>query len=151
MGQISRAIGTLLTIGVSAGAMVFAAGCGDAMPPAQSNANTIHSDVTNVRPIEPAAPAAYQPPVYENTGAIPTAPQAVTSEASATNVTPMMSTTPAFSSTTGEKSHTVRKGETLFSIAKATYGSGKDWKKIEAANPGVTPSKLKVGQVLAMP
>lgn len=62
----------------------------------------------------------------------------------------MMSTTPMLQNTS-EKSHTVRHGETLFSIAKASYGTGKAWKKIVAANPGISPSKLKVGQVLAMP
>jgi 5'-nucleotidase len=150
MGQMSKAIGTLLTIGVSAGVMVFSAGCGDTTTPTQSNASAIHSDVTDVHPIEPATPAAYQPPVIDNSGLIPTAPQAVTSEASTVSTTPMMSTTPAIP-LIGDKTHTVRKGETLFSIAKATYGTGKDWKKIVAANPGLSPSKLKVGQVLAMP
>jgi len=150
MGHSSRAIGVLLTIGISAGAMVFAGGCADTPPPAQSNASGIHSDVTDVRPIEPATPAAYQPPVIDNSGLIPTAPQAVTTDYTAPSATPMLSTTPA-ASTIGEKTHTVRHGETLFSIAKANYGSGKAWKKIVAANPGITPSKLKVGQVLAMP
>ena len=65
-------------------------------------------------------------------------------------ITPMVSTTPSVK-TIGEKTHTVRHGETLFSIAKATYGDGKKWKEIVAANPGVSPSKLKVGQVLVMP
>jgi nucleoid-associated protein YgaU len=150
MGQMSKAIKMVSTIGMTAAAMVFASGCADTPAPTQSNANAVRGDVTDIRPIEPATPAAYQPPVIDNSGLIPTAPQAVTTEASATSATPMMSTTPA-SATLGEKTHTVRHGETLFSIAKANYGSGKAWKKIVAANPGVSPSKLKVGQVLAMP
>jgi nucleoid-associated protein YgaU len=149
MGQMKKAIGLLLTIGVSAGSMVFAAGCSDSPAPTQSNAGAIRSDVTDIRPIEPAAPAAYQSPAIDNTGLIPTAPQAVTSDVSTTS-TPMMSTTPD-TQLAGDKTHTVRRGETLFSIAKSTYGSGRAWKKIVAANPGVSPSKLKVGQVLAMP
>jgi nucleoid-associated protein YgaU len=153
MGQMKKAIGMLLTIGVSTGAMVFAVGCTDTAAPTQSNASSVHGDVTDIRPIEPAAPASYQAPAIDNTGLIPTAPQAVTADVS-TMATPMMSTTPDLSSSSssiGEKTHTVRRGETLFSIAKSTYGTGRDWKKIIAVNPGLSPSHLKVGQVLQLP
>ena len=54
-------------------------------------------------------------------------------------------------STASSKSYTVRKGDTLFSIAKTQLGSGKDWQKIAAANPGLTPQKLRAGQQIAMP
>jgi 5'-nucleotidase len=148
MVRINRTIGILMTVGVAAGAMVFAGGCADT--PAQP-ASSVRNDVTDVRPIEPAITAAYQPPMIDNSGLVPTAQQPVTTETpSYSAVPPMMSSTPA-ASAIGEKKHTVRRGETLFSIAKTSYGSGKDWKKIAAANPGVSPSKLKVGQVLAMP
>ena len=49
------------------------------------------------------------------------------------------------------KTYTVKKGDTLFSIAKTQLGSGRDWQKITAANPGLTPQKLKAGQQIAMP
>lgn len=49
------------------------------------------------------------------------------------------------------KTYTIKKGDTLFSIAKANYGSGKDWQKIVAANPGLEPSKLRVGQQIVIP
>jgi nucleoid-associated protein YgaU len=49
------------------------------------------------------------------------------------------------------KTYTVRKGDTLFSIAKSQLGSGREWQKIAAANPGLTPQKLKAGQQIAMP
>ena len=153
MGQMGKAVGILLTIGFSAGAMVFAGGCSEDAKPTQSNAAALHSDVTDVRPIEPAAPAAYQPPLYDNSAVVPTAPQPVTVEPVSMSTTPAMSVTPSvIGSTGGDKStHTVRHGETLFSIAKVSYGDGKQWKKIVAANPGVSPSKLKVGQVLVIP
>lgn len=148
MARMNRAIGILMTIGVAAGAMVFAGGCADT--PTQP-ASGVRGDVTDVRPIEPAVTAAYQPPMIDNSGVIPTTAQPVTTETASPNAAPpMMSTTPNLS-TIGEKKHTVRRGETLFSIAKASYGSGKEWKKIAAANPGLSPSKLKVGQVIAMP
>ncbi len=44
--------------------------------------------------------------------------------------------------------HTVMKGETLAVIAKK-YGMG--WKAVAAANPGVDPAKLKIGQKLIIP
>ncbi len=150
MGKISKTIQILVTAGIWAGAVVLVTGCDETTPkPSQTNTG-IRGDVTDVRPMEPATPAAYAPPVYDTTAVIPTAPQAVTADTvAATSVTPMMSTTP--SSSDSGKTHTVRHGETLFSIAKASYGDGKAWKKIVSANPGVSPSKLKVGQVLAMP
>jgi 5'-nucleotidase len=152
MGQVNKAIQVLMTIGLSAGSALLAVGCTETATPSQANAS--HGEVTDVRPIPTAMAAAYQPPVYDNSASIPSAPQQVTPDpvavAPVSRITPMVSTTPSVK-TIGEKTHTVRHGETLFSIAKATYGDGKKWKEIVAANPGVSPSKLKVGQVLVMP
>jgi 5'-nucleotidase len=151
MGQISKTIQMLVTAGISTSAMMLATGCMDAAAPTQ--ANGVHGDVTDVRPM---ATAAYQPPAYDTTGLVPVAPQPVTPPpmiATAPDTaaySPMISSTPV-EKTVGGKSHKVQKGETLYSIAKATYGDGKMWKKIVAANPGVSASKLKVGQVLTMP
>jgi 5'-nucleotidase len=47
--------------------------------------------------------------------------------------------------------YTVRKGDTLFKIAKDHYGDGKQWSRIVAANPGLTPASLKAGQKLHLP
>jgi len=152
MGQRNKAIQVLMTIGLSAGSMLLGVGCTESAAPNQANAS--HGDVTDVRPIPTAMAAAYQPPMYDGSAAIPTAPQAVTPDAVAVSpvspITPVVSTTPSVK-TIGEKKHTVRRGETLFSIAKASLGDGKKWKEIVAANPGVSPSKLKVGQVLLIP
>ena len=49
------------------------------------------------------------------------------------------------------QSYTVRKGDTLFGIARAQYGDGKQWQRIAAANPGVSPSKLWAGQTIVLP
>lgn len=61
--------------------------------------------------------------------------------------------TPSLAPTTtaGGSSYTVKKGDTLFRIAREHYGDGKKWQQIAAANPGVTPTSLKVGQTLVMP
>lgn len=48
-------------------------------------------------------------------------------------------------------SYTVQKGDTLFGIAKTHYGDGNKWKRIASANPGLTPSSLRVGQKIVVP
>ena len=63
-------------------------------------------------------------------------------------VTPTLTTAPA---QPDAASYTVKQGDTLFHIAREQYGDGKKWKQIAAANPGVTPATLKVGQKLLMP
>jgi nucleoid-associated protein YgaU len=49
--------------------------------------------------------------------------------------------------------HTVVKGETLWSIAKEVYGNPAKWKLIYEANKNVlkSPDSLKLGQVLVIP
>ncbi len=50
-------------------------------------------------------------------------------------------------------SHKVTRGDTLTSIAKKYYGSGKDWKRIYEANRGKLPhpDRIKIGMILAIP
>ncbi len=49
--------------------------------------------------------------------------------------------------------HTVVKGETLWSIAKEVYGNPAKWKLIYEANKNIlkSPDSLKLGQVLVIP
>jgi nucleoid-associated protein YgaU len=49
------------------------------------------------------------------------------------------------------RTHRVLSGESPYSISQAVYGSGKYYKKILAANPGIDPRHLKVGQILVIP
>ena len=46
--------------------------------------------------------------------------------------------------------HTVTKGETLWSIAESSYGSGYNWTDIKAAN-NLTSETIEVGQKLTIP
>lgn len=48
-------------------------------------------------------------------------------------------------------SYTVQRGDTLWSIAKQHYNTGQRWKDIVAANPGLDPAKLKIGQQIMIP
>jgi nucleoid-associated protein YgaU len=47
--------------------------------------------------------------------------------------------------------YVVKAGDTLYRIAVKHYGDGKQWKKIVAANPGISPTHLRVGQSLILP
>ncbi|HZL37753.1 MAG TPA: LysM domain-containing protein [Tepidisphaeraceae bacterium] len=45
----------------------------------------------------------------------------------------------------------VKRGDTLFRIAKARYGDGKQWTRIASANPGLSARTLKAGQSITLP
>ena len=49
------------------------------------------------------------------------------------------------------RTYTVRKGDTLWSIAKRTYGNGQRWVDIAQANQSVDPKKLAIGQQITLP
>lgn len=64
---------------------------------------------------------------------------------------PVVYDTPQTSGAMGGGAYTVKKGDTLYSIARSRYGDGKQWTKITAANPGLQPQSLKVGQTITIP
>jgi 5'-nucleotidase len=47
--------------------------------------------------------------------------------------------------------YTIKHGDTLWKIAASHYGDGKKWKQIADANPGISPSALRVGQTITLP
>ena len=47
--------------------------------------------------------------------------------------------------------YTVKKGESLWSIAQSKYGNGNQWQKLCSANPGLTETNLKAGQTISIP
>lgn len=47
--------------------------------------------------------------------------------------------------------YSVVRGDTLLSLARRFYGNPSAWREIAAANPGVDPNRLLVGQTLVLP
>ena len=64
---------------------------------------------------------------------------------------PAVTETPAAPAAAAGGQYTVKKGDTLFGIARAHYGTGRDWQRIASANPGLTPQTLKAGQTIVVP
>jgi 5'-nucleotidase len=129
---------------LSLGIVAAAVGCqsnNETAPQSTASSSGIRNDVTDIHPMEsntPAYQATYQP------APVPTPAAPIATDATAT-------ATPTATSATAGNTHVVKHGETLYSIAKASYGDGKQWQKIASANPGVSPSSLKVGQTLVIP
>ena len=51
----------------------------------------------------------------------------------------------------GPRTYTVQRDDTLAVISAVFYGSPQYWKAILAANPGLAPEELRIGQVLVIP
>jgi nucleoid-associated protein YgaU len=84
------------------------------------------------------------------TGASPTTPTTVVGVPIVTNSPgPAGLTAPAGESSARE--YTIKSGDTLEAIARAELGSGQKWNAIVAANPGLDPKALKIGQKIKLP
>jgi len=109
-----------------------AAGCANKNKPAAD------ANVMDVNTPAPSGPSAYTPP-----------PQPVAAQPVTYDTMPNNGNTGGGSAMSGP--YTVKKGDTLYSIARTRYGDGKQWQKITAANPGLRPESLKVGQTIQVP
>lgn len=80
-------------------------------------------------------------------------PQPTSSRAPAVTKKPTQNGTQQVQSNTAKKYHTVKKGDTLWAIAKAYYGDGSQFNKIYEANKSTmsNPNVLRVGQSLLIP
>lgn len=50
-----------------------------------------------------------------------------------------------------KRSYVIRKGDTLWALAVKYYGRGTEWTKIQKANPGIVPTKLRIGSTIVIP
>jgi nucleoid-associated protein YgaU len=57
---------------------------------------------------------------------------------------------PAAGAASGKK-YVVQRGDTLWGIATRTYGDGKQYKKIVAANPSIKGERVNAGQTIVLP
>ncbi|MGH7214029.1 MAG: LysM peptidoglycan-binding domain-containing protein [Tepidisphaeraceae bacterium] len=126
----------LLGAALALGVMLVVVGCAKNKKDSASasSGDDINHKVTDIAP--PAAPA----PAYSSTP--------VTDVQPAYTETPVA---PSGSTIAGGSSYKVKKGDTLYGIARTAYGDGKQYTRIVQANPGVTPQNLKVGQTLVIP
>jgi len=76
-------------------------------------------------------------------------PEETTSEFTIEPAPQPVETPPAITST--PKKYTVRKGDTLESIAKEFYGDAGKWPLIQKANDNIHPRKLRIGMILIIP
>ncbi|MEE2681239.1 MAG: LysM peptidoglycan-binding domain-containing protein [Planctomycetota bacterium] len=66
-------------------------------------------------------------------------------------VVPQAPSRPARPSSDTGTTYRVASGDTLSSIAKQWFGAESDWPRIVAANPGLEPDRLRIGQELTLP
>ncbi len=64
---------------------------------------------------------------------------------------PASSTTGGTAAPIGGNTYAVKSGDTLESIAASILGKKSAWKQIVEVNPGLEPTSLRIGQVLAIP
>ena len=121
----------LYTIALAAVTGVSLVGCNNkktsSIPASESVADVTPAPAP-IPAYQPAAQPVNQPVVYDSVQPVATAGGAI-----------------------GGGSYTVKRGDTLYSIARSRYGDGKQWSRITAANPGLRPESLKVGQTITIP
>lgn len=134
---------------VSAALIALAAvGCRNG---AQSRNPTLNDVPQGSSVLDVSAPPAnaYAPPPAAAPVALPPAVAPAPTQVAAADT--MVAPAPASVSNAGS-TYTVRKGDTLFKIARAQYnGDLSAVKRIKSANPGIDYDHLKVGQKLVLP
>jgi len=97
---------------------------------------------------QPAKPLEAIPPAEETQPApAPVATPAPTGPTSLEKLAPAATPEPA----PATRSYTVQKGDTLWSISVRMLGNGQRWREIVDLNPGLEPTKLRIGQVILIP
>lgn len=161
-----------------AAAVAMGAGCQQARPKPAAQGTAPTTSVLDVaaprRAHEPsvyaippsvprALPASYAAPARAGNAAPSAGPDYLPpgADASYSTANPPRAATPAPRATVASakgkpgraagRTYLVKKGDTLFRIAREQYGSGSQWRRIAGANPGLTPATLKAGQKLVMP
>jgi len=150
--------------------MALAAGCqpqnkqdpnasASAVQPAALNVSAAPAGTPMYRPapvraiavVPPAEPTVTQTPVLDAPAKVEAEKPVAKRSAKPSTVAKAAHASKAKPAVASRDSYKVKKGDTLFAIAKAQYGDGKKWERIVAANPGLTPGTLRAGQTLTIP
>lgn len=102
-------------------------------------------------PAAPPQPVVYDPPADQPVVDEPVADASDSAAPVARSRPRKMTTGNRSSASTATRKYTVKKGDSLWSIAQAKYGNGNKWKQIAAANPKVDPNRVLVGQTITLP
>ncbi len=137
--RLKLAVFCVLAISVTGLTAMLIQGCKREKPDTDLNPPTVDTNAvamdTNFPPIEASNPPVVMPPVVTNPPVV--TPPVVTPPVVTPDVAPV-----------GGSEYVVVKGDSLAKIAKK---NGVTLKALQAANPGVIPTKLKVGQKLVIP
>ena len=142
-------------------AALVCVGCTQKTEPVATGEPTLEPSGMPGRTIEPMTPAPDVLPPEPATDLVSLAPEetlmptpmapAYAAPAPGTTrvLPPPPAPTPAPAATGG--TYTIKKGDTFIKIAREVYGNASRMHAIQAANPGVDPRKLKIGQVINLP
>ncbi len=126
---------------------VLAIACGCATNKKPEPLMSAHNNVTDIGP----APITVTPAPSPGYSSTPLAATPVSMDQTISDTTPAASGALSGSAAGKHGNYTIKKGDTLWSIAKTSYGDGKQYTKIVSANPGLSPSGLRVGQQINIP
>ena len=132
-GTTDSAASTTGAPGASAGSIAS----GAAGAAAATNANSTRP----VTPVTPVTPTGSGAAGSSSTG---------TSSGGAV-VPPVKVVTAPATPAAGTTQYTIKSGDTLEGIARTQMGDGQKWQLIAAANPGLDPKALKIGQKITIP
>lgn len=127
------------------------------VPPAAASGTVPAAPAAGARPTTvatttpatvPAATPAVRPAATAASN-VPTQPAA--SAVVANSPAPAAPMPPAPKAPAKPTTYTVKAGDSLAGIWRSITGSERGWEKLQAANPGLDPSRLKIGQVLKVP
>jgi len=122
-------------------ALVTTLGCNKQPNPAQvAELQPQVRPIEQLKPISPAKPEAVQAPTAQTQ-----------SPASEPSKEPQRLSDIGKNGPTRPRTYTIKKADTLWSIAVRFLGDGKRWKEIVDENPGLDPRKLKPGQTVRLP
>lgn len=116
--------------------------------PADKTPKTVEPEIVAPGPIEPmSSTPAPLPPVTRPT------PLVGPETGPITDVTPIAPApaTPTAPAASAGGTYVIKKGDTFIKIAREVYGDPSRMKDIAAANAGVNPRKLKIGQTIILP